>query len=199
MTIKVTLVLKWDLTILKVHKSRLSFSSGEKGKARSTSHRQATQIKFSLLNIGVVGRGGVTTHRGLLECLSTISLLPFGRNHPKQFETSWYSLLWQNMFALFGAHRKVSMIHSSEGDGYDEDHGQAKPRDMLVSSWTTQFSNWHPLSWSIIPCHEGAVHDCTGQYVALSNAPAGLCCSHPPRCWSWSTLLADFLRGVMDE
>lgn len=43
--IKIASVLKWDLKILKVCKSGLSFSCRGKGKERNTPDRQAAQIK----------------------------------------------------------------------------------------------------------------------------------------------------------
>lgn len=50
--IKMVSVLKWDLKILKVYKSRLYFSSGGEGKERNTSHRQTAQIKVSTKYLG---------------------------------------------------------------------------------------------------------------------------------------------------
>lgn len=43
-----------------------------------------------------------------------------------EFKTSWFILLWQNMFPNFGAHGKVIVIRGSEREGFAEDHGQAK-------------------------------------------------------------------------
>lgn len=48
------------------------------------------------------------------------------------------------MFACFDAYGNVSMVQGSEREGFVEDRGQAKPRDVLVLPWTTCFNKLCP-------------------------------------------------------
>lgn len=115
-------VLELDLKILKVCKSRLSFSSGGEGNKINTPPRQALQIKYAKYGGG----------EEIAMQWSPMSSLHIGQNHPDQNSKHSGLCCSNNMYCWFWWIWKGRRVQGSEREGSAEGHSQANPRGVSL-------------------------------------------------------------------